>query len=322
MTLLKIHELNLPEEEFYFNKLHNNFIENIKRQDEAEIVYYVSIGRPSDSIVISNKLNTIQIENSKISTGQQYINVYDSEFKQKIHVKLDYQNPNSFNLKFSEAGLGAVISMSHLISTTLNVEKKNICLNSYNKDEMSINNKYSVRKKEDGSHVINFLGDALISKMLIPYNAKGLLIEVSYPTKALLGMHQSEIVSVKNYEEFVGKYQDLVLLSKDLKFINAEEINNVIELISKIENEKNKNIADMQNLIKKIIPNVGKLVHLVKTSTVKPDYMNRVIQEYSKNILLIENIAFFNNIEELLMTKKKINDSFNKNTKTKKLNNI
>ena len=326
MNLLNIHEVDFPEDNFDFNKLHNEFIKNIKKQEKEKVFYYVKKDTLSDSIVISNKIYTLQINKSKIN-GQQFINIYDSEFIKKITVKLDHNSPNGFHLIYSKEilddihSLGAVVSMSDLIRTTFYFEKNLISIRYPQDNEILINNNYSVRKKEDGSFVVAFLEDPLISKILIPKNSKNLLVEVDYSIREILDLDATKIIVVNNYEEFLEKYEDLILLSKDIKFTNKEEVNKTIDFIKKLDSEKNKKMTDIQELIKKMIPPVGKLAHLVKSSSKQPDYINKVIEEHSKNGLLIEDSIFFNNVAELSKKMKTVNESFNQNIKLKKLSN-
>lgn len=326
MTLLNIHEVEFPEEEFHFNKLHNEFIKNIKKQEKEKVFYYVKKDNLSDSIVISNKIYTLQINKSKIN-GQQFINIYDSEFIKKITVKLDHNNPNNFQLIYSKEtlddinSLGAIISMSTLTRTIFYFEQNLISIRCPQDNEMLINNNYSVRKRGDGSFVVSFLEDSLIKKIVIPDDSKNLFIEVDYSVRKILDIDETKIVVVNNYEEFLDKYQDLILLSKDMSFTNKEEVNKTIDFIKKLDLEKNKKMADIQELIKKMLPAVGKLAHLVKSSSKQPDYINKVIEEHSKNGLLIEDSVFFNNVDELSKKMKSLNESFNQNVKLKKLSN-
>lgn len=326
MTLLNIHEVSFPEEEFHLNKLHNEFIKNIKNQEEEKNFCYIKKDNTSDSIVFSNKIYTLQINKSK-KNGQQFINIYDSEFAKKITIKLDNNSPNRFQLIYYKEmledikSLGAVVNMSDLIHTIFYLDKNTLSISDWGEKEALVNNNYSVRKKEDGSFVVAFLEDPLIKKILIPYDSKNLLVEVDYSVRKILDIDETKIVVVNNYEEFLDKYQDLILLSKDMNFTNKEEVNQTIDFIKKLDSEKNKKIADIQELIKKMLPPIGKLAHLVKTESRQPDYIKKVIEAHSKNGLLIEDSVFFNNLDELSNKMKLLNESFNKNIKSTKLSN-
>lgn len=280
----KIEVLNFPIKNTMLKDLDFQFIEKIKQQNNNQNYYYLNKQREKESIVISNRKKTISIE-KVITSGLFAISFFDETFSlnYQIKIELDVKRANTYNFRFFKDIFSYNIKDSNLKNILFKIEDKTVLLNE--DGELILDNNYIIRKKMN-SYIISFLEDSVVKKIMLTENNE-ILIEIRSKYKEFLNVDDSNIIVDNNYQEFLNRYQDILLLFADQKLPDLKEFEKITKIINKIDNKKDE-IIEIEKDIKNLNFELDKIILQIKTSNTSY-YIESLLDSLVKKDNLLDN---------------------------------